>query len=375
MSSSDVTKKVAIVYDRVNKWGGAERVLLTLHEIFPDAPLYTSVYDSKGAPWAKVFPKVYSSWLQKIPFLNKKHELLGSLTPLAFERLNLNKYDVVISVTSESAKGIIVGPNTKHICYCLTPTRYLWNDYDFYLNNPQKPLSYIPFYKILARPILGYAKYWDKVASKRPDRIIAISTEVKERIKRYYQRDSDIIFPPVEIKKFQNTKYKKQTNLNNYYLMVTRLVPYKKVALAIKAFNTTGEKLVIVGSGSEENDLKLLAKKNIIFVKNLTDRELGLYYHNARAFIMPQNEDFGIAAVEAQSLGVPVIAYQAGGVLDIIIDRKTGIFFKKQTVRCLIEAIKLSKKIKFNKEAISKHANRFSKTVFKEKIRKLVDNV
>ena len=363
-------RKVAIVYDRVNKWGGAERVLLALHEIFPKAPLYTSVYDSKKAPWASVFPKVNHSFLQYLPILNKTHELLGFLTPIAFETFNFKKFDVVISVTSEAAKGIVVKPPTKHICYCLTPTRYLWNDYAFFLKHPQKPLKYIPFYKVFAKPFLNYVRNWDKIAAKRPDKIIAISTEVQKRIQKYYQRDSEIIYPPVETEKFKLGKRK--IIKGDYFLIVSRLVPYKKIDLAICAFNVLGDKLVIIGSGGEEKRLKLLSKNNIIFIKNLTDRELALYYHNTRAFVMPQNEDFGIAAVEAQSAGIPVIAYRAGGALDIVVERKTGLFFDRQTVKSLIKAINLSKKIKYNKREIIKNVQRFDIGVFKNKFRNLI---
>jgi len=180
--------KVAIVYDRVNKWGGAERVLLALHEMFPKAPLYTSVYDKKNAKWANVFPKIYTSFLQHIPFAKSNHELFAVLMPLAFESFNFDKYDLVISVTSEFAKGIITKQSTLHVCYCLTPTRYLWSGYEDYFRNK--------IFKILTKSIIIYLKEWDKMAAKRPDVMVAISSEVRNRIKKYYNRDSEIIFPP-----------------------------------------------------------------------------------------------------------------------------------------------------------------------------------
>src|SRR3990167_10742564 len=179
--------KVAVVYDRVNKWGGAERVLLALHEMFPDAPLYTSVYDERNAPWAKVFPRVYTSFLQKFPFAKSNHEFLALLMPLAFELFNFDEYDLVISVTSEAAKGIITKPETLHICYMLTPTRYLWSHYDLYFKNP--------ILRFISKPAVNYLRNWDKIAAQRPDKIIAISTEVQRRIKKYYGRESDIVFP------------------------------------------------------------------------------------------------------------------------------------------------------------------------------------
>jgi len=183
--------KVAIVYDRVNKWGGAERVLLVLHKMFPDAPLYTSVYDEKSAPWAGVFPKIITSFLQYLPFAKNNHELLPFLMPLAFESFDFSGFDLVISVTSEAAKGIITKPETLHVCYCLTPTRYLWSHHDQYFKNT--------IFKILSKPFIVYLKKWDKIAAQRPDRMIAISTEVKNRIKKYYQREVKIVFPPVNV--------------------------------------------------------------------------------------------------------------------------------------------------------------------------------
>jgi hypothetical protein len=168
--------KVAIVYDRVNKWGGAERVLLALHEIFPKAPLYTSVYDSKRAPWAKVFPEVKTSFLQRIPFIKYLHEFFGWLMPIAFESFDFDEYNLVISVTSEAAKGIITKPQTLHICYCLTPTRYLWSSHDYYFKNPPVYFKIFPFFWLISRPFVAYLKNWEMKAVTRPDKFIAIST-------------------------------------------------------------------------------------------------------------------------------------------------------------------------------------------------------
>src|SRR5258708_4834311 len=237
--------RVAIVYDRVNKWGGAERVLLSLHEIFPEAPLYTSVYSKEKAKWVAVFPFVKTSFLQKIPLAKNHHEFLSPLMPFAFESFDFSEYDLVISVTSEFAKGIITQSQTKHICYCLTPTRYLWSGYEEYFGNTLSRKS--------ANFLINYLRRYDVVAAQRPDLMIAISTEVQDRIKKYYGRDSKIIFPPVDI--FQISK----KTLNEYYLVVSRLVKYKKVDLAIRAFNELGLPLIIVGAGSEEKKLKRLA--------------------------------------------------------------------------------------------------------------------
>lgn len=357
--------KTAIVYDRVNKWGGAERVLLALHEIFPNAPLYTSVYDEGRASWAEVFPKVVPSFLQKIPGVNTKHEWLAPLMPIAFESFDFSGFDLVISVTSESAKGIITKPGTLHVCYCLTPTRYLWSHYDEYFKGQS--------FKVMTKPVVNYLKGWDKIAAQRPDKYIAISTEVQKRIKKYYNHDSEIIFPPVDTEKFkiQDLRFKKK----DYYLIVSRLVPYKKVNLAIEVFNQLGLPLVIVGKGSEEKKLKGIAKENIKFMGFVKDEDLPGIYTDARAFIYPQEEDFGITAVEAQASGVPVIAYRAGGVLDTVVEGVTGVFFKDKTRNSLIKAVKrfdvlIHRNIK--REDCIKNAQKFSKERFKKEFLDLI---
>ena len=358
--------KVAIVYDRVNKWGGAERVLLALHDIFPKAPLYTSVYDAKNASWAEVFPKVETTFLQKIPFAKSNHEFLGTLMPLAFESFDFSGFDLVISVTSEAAKGIKTGPKTFHICYCLTPTRYLWSGHKFYFESPPSKFGFIPFFKYLSIPFIKYLKKWDVEASRRPDKFIAISQEIKERIKKYYKRDSEIIFPPVDIP--PHPKELKNRKKGNYYLIVNRLIPYKRVDLAIKAFNKLKYPLYIVGSGSEEAKLKKMAFDNVKFLGQVNEIELSVLYLGALALVMPQEEDFGIVALEAQSYGVPVIAFKKGGAKDTVINGKTGILFERQTTDSLMRAVKKFAKMHFSERILKSNARRFSFKVFKQGI-------
>ena len=364
--------KTAIVYDRVNKWGGAERVLLTLHEIYPEAHLFTSVYSAEKASWAKVFPKVITSFLQKVPFTRTNHEFLGTFTPLAFETLDLQSYDLVISVTSEAAKGVLTKPQAVHICYCLTPTRYLWSEHDFYFKNPPRKLRPIPFFWHLSRPIVGYLRKWEKVAAHRPDYFVAISNAVKERIKKYYGRESVVIHSPVEFEKFVAGEPVKK---GDYFLYVSRLVPYKKADLAIEAFNELGKPLVIVGEGSEKRKLRRLAKKNITFIDRLTDRQLADYYKRAKAFIFPQIEDFGIVALEAQASGTPVIAFRGGGALDTVIEGKTGIFFDRQEKDSLIKAVRKFEKMTFNTKDLVENAKKFSKENFQKKFSAFVSDV
>jgi glycosyltransferase involved in cell wall biosynthesis len=374
--------KIAIVYDRINKFGGAERVVLALHEMFPKAPLYTSVYNPKKAPWAKVFPKVYTSFLQYIPILNNYHELLGWLTPIAFSYFNFDNYDVVISVTGEGAKSVKTSKNTFHFCYMLTPTRYLWSGYYFYLNNPPTLFRIFPFYKLISKPFLWFARKLDLIGSKRPDKIIAISTEVQKRINKYYKRESEIIFPPVLAHYATDMHYKKsllrvspkaktsRKFFENAYLIVSRLEKYKKVDLAIQVFNKLNLPLVIVGVGNEEKYLKSIARKNIKFVGYVNDNKLADYYSRAKAFIMPLDEDFGITALEAQSFGVPIIAYRKGGVMDTVIDGKTGILFDKQNEKSLVQAVKKFDMMSFSKVELRKNAKNFSEKRFKRQLQK-----
>lgn len=355
--------KVALVYDRVNKWGGAERVLLALHKIFPDAPLFTSIYSKNSARFADIFD-VKTSFLQSASNLRKYNELLGIFMPIAFESFSFDEYDLVISVTSEAAKGIITKPQTLHICYCLTPTRYLWSGYEDYFKNN--------LVRFISRPAVSYLRTWDRLAAERPDYFIAISSEVKERIKKYYKRDSEIIFPPIMIDKTKTNK----KNKNNYFLLVSRLSRfsyYKKVDIAIDAFNKTDLPLKIVGSGPMLNDLRKKASKNIEFLGELTDGELSSYYEGCIALIFPGLEDFGLSMAEAQLFGKPIIAYKAGGALDIVIEGQTGMFFEKQTVGSLVQALKSFNERRYNKAGIIKSSERFSFENFKSSFEKFIE--
>lgn len=349
--------KVALVYDRINKMGGAERVLLCLHQLFPEAPLYTAVYDAEKASWAKVF-EVIPSFMQKIPLAKNHHELFPWLTPLAFESLDFSSYDVVISITSAEAKGIITKPETLHICYCLTPTRYLWSHVKEYT---------LPFWLQFLRSKL---RIWDQVASSRPDYYLAISKNVATRIKKYYRREAKVIYPGVDLKKWQMVKGKWQ--IGKYYLIVSRLVPYKKIDLAVKVFNKLKWPLVVVGTGSEENKLKKLAKKNIRFLGHLTDEEILSYYQNCQALIFPGEEDYGLTVLEAQACGRPVIAYQAGGALETIKKGQTGEFFFPQTEKALEEALRKFNRKKYAKSACRRQAEKFQKKAFEKKFKSAI---
>lgn len=353
--------RVALVYDRVNKWGGAERILLALHEIFPNAPLYTSLYNKKNAAWASVFD-VRTSFLQKIPFASSSHDLLAFLMPVAFESFSFDEFDLVISLTSEAAKGIITKPQTKHICICLTPTRYLWSGYEDYFKNPML--------RFLSKPVIKYLRFWDKIAAQRPDKILAISSEVKQRIKKYYGLESEMINLPLS----SLPKMAEQRD-EDYYLIVSRLVYYKRIDIAIKAFNAMGLKLKIIGTGSEEQNLKNIAGRSIEFVGEVSDAKLVDYYSSCTGLIFPGREDFGLVMVEAQSFGKPVLAFRGGGALDIIKEGVTGDFFERQDEEVLEKALEKFNNKRYNAKLCTENALRFSFENFKENLLKEIGRV
>lgn len=359
--------KVALLYDRVNKWGGAERVLLALHELFPKAPIFTSVYHPQQASWAKTFD-VRSSFLQRFSHVVSNHELYPFLMPVAFERFSFAEYDLVISLTSEAAKGIITKPGTIHICYCLTPTRYLWSGYSEYFKNPAL--------RLFASPAVSYLRKWDKIAAKRPDTFVAISKEVQGRIKKYYERDSVVIYPPVALFSEEEGRSKKQKEKNgDYFLIVSRLskfTRYKRIDLAIQACNELKLPLKIIGEGSWKKELEQMAGPTIEFLGNVDDKKLRNYYQNCRALLFPAVEDFGLTVVEAQGFGKPVIAFRGGGALETIKEGKTGLFFDKQTKESLIQALLLFNALHFDPQASKKNAQEFSHSRFKAAFLKLV---
>lgn len=319
--------KVALVYDRVNKFGGAERVLLALKKLYPDAPLYTLVYSKPTARWAKVF-KIVPTFFNKIKFLRRRHEILAPLSALAFETFNLTGFDVVISVTSDQAKAVITRPETLHLCYCLTPTRYLYTAAAEYRRHFRL--------KWLFDKYLPSARLADQIYASRPDAYLSISREVAGRVKEYYGRSSEVIYPPINYDFFKEApRHKKR----DYYLVVSRLVPYKKVDLVIEAFNRLNLPLTVVGIGSEEEKLKSLARSNIDFVGLVDDTKLRRLYTLAKAVIYPQIEDFGLVPLEAAAAGTPTLALAQGGAAETIIDNFTGLFYKEQTSGAIEAAV------------------------------------
>ncbi len=361
--------KVALVYDRVTKYGGAERVLTALHTIWPDAPLYTALYDSKGAPWASLFD-VRPSFLQRIPFAARLHELFAWATPLAFEQFSFDEYDLVISVTSAEAKTIITKPQTMHLCYCLTPTRYLWSGKKTYETNSGLGGLSAPAQWGLG-VLSGLLRKWDRIAAARPDYYLAISDRVSSRVKKYYGRDAEVVYPPVDTNRFRPAK---DPVKGEYYLAVSRLVGYKRLDIIIDACNKLNVPLVVIGDGRQKSELMKRAGGTTRFVtRHLTDAELLGYYQNCRAFIHGADEDFGIAMVEAQACGKPVIAFEKSAAREIIVPGKTGVLFDKQSVKSLMDAIAKSRRMRFDSAACRANALRFSTSVFTKKFTQLAE--
>jgi len=365
--------KIALIYDRVNKIGGAERVVEALHEIWPQAPLYTAVYDKKSASWAKGFV-VIVSFLQKIPFAKTAHELLPWLTPLAFKSFDLSKFEVVISVTSAEAKFVKTNPRQLHVCYCLTPTRYLWSGFWDYLKNPG-----FGVFNWLARAIFWLwapiLRMWDFSGSRKIDQFLAISTEVKKRIRKYYRRESEVIYPSAGFDKFkiQKSKCKITNKSSKFFLVVSRLVPYKNIDLIVKAFNKTKLKLKIIGIGNQLNYLKKIANSNVEFLGQVSDEQLLIYYADCQALVMAAVEDFGLTAVEVQFAGRPVIAYRGGGALDSVVEGKTGLLYDDLSEESLRLALIRFESIKFKPLDCRQNAEKFSKNRFKNKFKKLTE--
>lgn len=362
--------KIAIVCDFLTKMGGAQKTLLALHELYPDAPIYCLLYDEKGTSGRFKDCQIISTSLQKNPgFIRKRPKLLVGRFARAIEEFDLSKYDVVISSNDSFAHGVITKPETFHLCYCHTPARYLWDWHSEYL--AENNIGY-NMKGLVVRNLLHKQRIWDRISADRVDHFVANSENVKNRIKKYYLRDADVAYPPVDVDEIQITTKPPK----DYYLIVSRLEPYKKIELAIRACNNLKKKLIIIGEGSAAIYLKSIAGQMIQFVGWKDDKDLYEYYRNCKAFIFPGEEDFGITPVEAMAAGRPVIAFRKGGTLETIIDEKTGLFFDEPTVDSLIETIqRLDEKYDtFIPDNCRTQAEKFSKEKFLASIKDYVEN-
>ena len=364
MTGLPINMRVALIHDYLNQYGGAERVLECFTEIFPSAPIFTLIHNPKKIGNAFSDKEIHTSFLQKIPLAKPYHRIFPPLMPMAVEKFDLSDYDLVLSDSASFAKGVITKPETLHICYCHTPTRYAWDDSHKYIKEfaiPKALKFFIPLF-------MNYIRLWDREAAYRVDKFICNSKFVAQRIKKYYKRQAIVIHPPVYTKRFVLGD-----RMSNYFLMVGRLLVYKRFDIAIEAFNKLELPLKIIGDGPERKKLQKIAKWNIEFLGEVKDDDLVKYYQNCQALIFPQEEDFGIVALEAMACGKPVIAYQGGGALESIKQGKTGIFFNEQKVDSLVRAVKNFNPLKFNPKTIRTHALKFDKEIFKNKIKELIE--
>ncbi len=360
--------KIALVHDHLAQDGGAEKVLKVFKQLYPEAPIFTLVFDASNTNPFFIGQDIRTSFIQKIPYFGvKKYQWWLSFMPTAIENYNLMDYDIILSSASSFAKGVITKPGSLHICYCYTPTRYLWTDTHSYI----RELKVNSIIKSILPMTLRKLRTWDQLAAGRVDEYVAISQTVKQRIKKYYSRESSVIYPPVETDKFYISHEPK-----TYYLAGSRLVPYKRLDLVVQAFVRLGVPLKIFGIGPEEQHLKQLARgrENIQFLGKISDDEKVKLYANCIAYLNPQEEDFGITAVEAMASGRPVIAYRSGGASETVIAGKTGEFFDEQIWEEIADMVIRFHPDNYNPYYIKMHAEQFNTANFKSKIKRLIDN-
>ncbi len=363
-------KKIAIVCDWIKDWWWAEIVLEQLLEIFPNVDIFTSIFFQKNNSIFE-WRKITTSFIQKIPFLNKSHKLSLMLRPLAFENFDLSEYDLIISSTSAESKWIITKPNSIQICYCHTPTRYFWSHYHEYINMMEFWILNI-FWKWLMPKIVFKLRQWDFIAAQRPDYFIANSKNTANRIKKYYNRNSTVIYPCIDISKFKLNEKKE-----NFYLYVWRCIPYKKFDLIVDTFNKNGKRIVLVTNTENKlyKELKEKSNSNIEWKLNISKTETIELFWKAKAFLFPPEEDFWLVPIESMACGTPVIAYSKWWALETVIDWKTWIFFKEQAIESLNEAIKKFEQITFNPNQIRNHVLKFDKKIFKDELLWFIENL
>lgn len=350
--------RVAIVHDDLVQWGGAERALLGICELFPEAPIYTSVFDKANKNLTKQFSgkKIITSFMQKIPLWRTFYKALLPLYPIAFEQFDFSEFDLVISQTTRFAKSVITKPDTTHISYIHTPPRFLWNF------SGEKPRGMLSLY-------LSFLRVYDQISSRRVDFFIAGSKNSQKRIQEIYKRESSVCYPFVDL-----DQYKEIEGFDGgYFLLISRLNSYKRVDIAVEAFNNLGERLKIVGVGPEAGKLKRIAKSNVEFLGGVSEDNLIKLLAGCRALVVTAEEDFGLTPLEAQALGKGVIAYGVGGALETVVEGKTGVFFKEQTKESLEDAIKRFLNIKIDPKICKEQAGQFSKKVFQDRLLKLIN--
>ncbi|HEX9483454.1 MAG TPA: glycosyltransferase [Gemmatimonadaceae bacterium] len=355
--------KVAIVHDYLNQAGGAERVVAVLHRMFPDAPIFVTLFDpaAVGAPLADADVRV--SWMQRLPGWRRHFKKYLPLYPVAVRSFDLRGYDLVLSSSSAWAKGVSIPKGAVHVCYCYTPMRWAWSLDGYLARSELGPLA-----RLASRALAGPLRWWDVHTARRVDRFVAISTEVARRIRTSYGRDCDIVFPPVDVNRFQP-----DDRAGDYYLVVSRLNAYKRIDLAVEACTMRGLPLVIVGDGPARPSLERIAGPTVRFAGRLSDREVADLFSHCRAFILPGAEDFGLTPLEANAAGRPVVAFGSGGALDTVRDGETGVLFQEPDAKSLVRALDEVSSRHWDARALRAHAESFAEPVFAACLRAVID--
>ena len=361
----DLRTHVALVHDYLNQYGGAERVLEALHDLFPEAPVFTSMYDPGAMPPGYRAWDIRTSFMQRLPGVHRHHQMYLPLYPLAFRRFRLEGYQVVVSSSSAFAKGVRPAAGALHVCYCHSPMRFAWNFRQYAEREQIGPLV-----RRALPPLLAWLRAWDVATARRVDVVVANSRAVAGRIRAWWGREASVIFPPVDVDRAQPAP---PGEIGDYFLLVSRLVPYKRIDLALAAFNALGLPLKIVGEGRDREALMGQAGPTIQFLGQVSESEKFHLYAHCRAAVFPAEDDFGIAQVEVQASGRPAIALARGGALDTVVDGVTGVLFPEQTVESLIDAVRRFERLHFSPGELVRHARRFSRGRFKEQMLLLIE--
>ncbi|MEE9180681.1 MAG: glycosyltransferase [Vicinamibacteria bacterium] len=354
--------RVALIHDWLTGLRGGEKVLEVLCELYPDATLFTMVYIPDSTSSIIESHPIRTAFTQKLPAVKSLYRWYLPLYPWAVESLDLDGYDLVVSSSHCVAKGVLTPPDSTHICYCHTPMRYVWDRFGDYFGNGVTA-------RLVYGPVAHYLRKWDVASAARVDHFIANSKHVAGRIQKYYRREADVIYPPVDTEVYVPAEEEPE----DYYLIVSALVPYKRLELAIDAFNKRDEPLLIVGTGPQEAKLKARAGANIRFLGGLSQQELRPIYQRCQALLLPGVEDFGIVPVEAQACGRPVVAFAEGGALESVRDGETGVFFSESSPEALSEAIDRVSSLRFNRNAVRSWALGFSRQRFKDSVKTYID--
>jgi glycosyltransferase involved in cell wall biosynthesis len=363
--------KIALVHPWLTNLGGAERLLLELHNLYPDAPIYTSVFDKSAMPeFAKL--DIRTTWLQKLPFWRYEQQVWSALRPFAFRSLDLSEFDVVISVDTAEAKNVQVHGDAIHICYCNSPIRYYWSHYREYLADPGFGRANW-LIRIIMPPLVWWLRRIDYKAAQKVDYFVANSSEIEKRVRQFYHRSSRVINPPVSVHRFvppHNSSHKRSG-----FVIASRQTPYKRVDLAIKACNELGLPLTVIGNGTEHEKLKAMAGPTIRMLGHTDDATLIRELQRAEAFIFPAEEDFGIVPIEAMAAGCPVIAYAKGGVVDWMKPGVTGEVFKEQNITSLKKVLKDFDSQAYDAKELIAHAEGFNGERFKREIDAFISSI